>query len=322
MSNVKSILLVSGLAVSVWACGPQKRDGAHGGGGDDDTVDGGGDDGSGSGSSTGPCTPSPEVCNDGVDNDCDGNVDCGDVDCSGVDGCPVCGAVDNPEATPIFLPDGISSGATCTTDMDCMTNSPATPNCIVFQSSGTKKECHASYDSSLNFIGFPTGAALTDPTKLLAVCVNIEHSYLHDLQIELLSPPDGTGMRRKIGLNEFAGRVGPKIFLGEPVDDDDDNPGTGVGYQYCWTMAATTDMDTAGAATSQMFPGAFGSYQQLPAGDYKPTVGFVGLTGAPLNGEWQMRVTDLYGVDNGHLFGWSIKFDPNLVSDCSGPIIN
>ena len=31
-------------------------------------------------------------CNDGVDNDCDGDVDCADADCAGVD--PACPAVD------------------------------------------------------------------------------------------------------------------------------------------------------------------------------------------------------------------------------------
>jgi hypothetical protein len=36
---------------------------------------------------------------------------------------------------------------------------------------------------------------------------------------------------------------------------------------------------------------------------------------------WTFRVTDMYGVDNGHLFKWSINFDPSLVVDCSGPII-
>ena len=86
-------------------------------------------------------------------------------------------------------------------------------------------------------------------------------------------------------------------FLGQPIDDDDDSPGTGVGFQYCWTMAATTDMDTAGMNTTQMYPGAFGNYQQLPMGDYATKPGtFANLTGAPLNGTWQMRVTDPHDV--------------------------
>lgn len=279
------------------------------------------DDGNGFGPDAPTGTTGPEVCNDAYDNDGDGKVDCGDTDCSGVGDCPVCGSVDDPEATPIFLPDGISSGASCNTDADCLASSPSTPNCIVFQDNGTKKECHASYDSTLDFIGFATGATLTDPTKLLAVCVDMEHSFLHDLQIELLSPPDAGGVRHKIGLNNFVGRVGPKIFLGEPVDNDDTTPGVGMTYHYCWTMAATTDMNTAGAASTQTFPGYFGNYPQVPTGDYKPTDVFGGLTGAPLNGKWTMRVTDLYRVDNGHLNGWSIKFDPSLVTDCGGPII-
>jgi hypothetical protein len=37
--------------------------------------------------STGTCMPSTEVCDDGLDNDCDGHVDCDDTDCNGpVDG--------------------------------------------------------------------------------------------------------------------------------------------------------------------------------------------------------------------------------------------
>lgn len=32
----------------------------------------------------------PEICNDGIDNDGDGNIDCGDPDCAGIDDCPGC----------------------------------------------------------------------------------------------------------------------------------------------------------------------------------------------------------------------------------------
>jgi V8-like Glu-specific endopeptidase len=36
------------------------------------------------------CEPIAEVCSDGVDNDCDAQVDCDDGDCSGDDACPSC----------------------------------------------------------------------------------------------------------------------------------------------------------------------------------------------------------------------------------------
>ena len=43
--------------------------------------------------------------------------------------------------------------------------------------------------------------------------------------------------------------------------------------------------------------------------------------GTPLNGSWSIVVTDLWPIDNGFLFDWTIEFDPNSVEDCSGPII-
>ncbi|MEO8554543.1 MAG: hypothetical protein ABI678_31420, partial [Kofleriaceae bacterium] len=109
------------------------------------------------------------------------------------------------------------------------------------------------------------------------------------------------------------GRIGPKLFLGIPVDND--TSAVGTGYQYCWTegVTATTTM-----LNSTMGPGA---YPTVNAGDYLPDVPFSALQGAALNGMWQFRVTDLYAIDNGNLFDWSINFDPSLVSDCSGPII-
>ena len=287
--------LMSLSLVSLVACGPTMRN------------PGGGDDAGGSGVDA-PPVQSAEVCDDGIDNDLDGKTDCSDPDCSGVGNCPVCGMVNAPEATPIPLPDGVSSGTSCSTDAQC---SGTTPNCIVAKNSdGTPlKECHASYTSTLDFIGFPNGATLDDTSKLLNVCIEIEHSYAHDLQVELLSPPDGTGSRRKVTLHEFVGRVGPELFLGIPVETDETGPVIpGTTFKYCFDPAATTHMYDGTAHT-------------IPAGNYIPMNPFGGLAGAPLNGDWEIRVTDLFAVDNGTLGGWTITFDPSLVTDCSGPII-
>ena len=300
-----------GLAVSVAiglfsflvACGPGPRRGA----GDDD----------GTGGPDAPVgTSGPEVCNDAYDNDGDGRADCGDSDCSGRDGCPVCGAVENPQASPIALPDGLSSGATCSTDAQC---SGASPNCVA-------GECHASYTSTLNFVGFAQGAVLSDPTKLLNVCVEIEHSWLRDIQIELITPPDSSGMKRVFILDKWFDRdTFEEIYLGMANDSDTAaNPVAGTGEKYCWTPTAMTEMidHTTGVAgpTTQISGGLFPIKKLIP-GDFKTSDPWTALQGVGLNGAWTMRVTDLWVDDNGFMFKWSIKFDPSLVSDCSGPII-
>jgi hypothetical protein len=46
---------------------------------DDDDCDA--DAGSGIDALVEPCSPEPERCDDGVDNDCDGQIDCGDEAC-------------------------------------------------------------------------------------------------------------------------------------------------------------------------------------------------------------------------------------------------
>ncbi len=52
-----------------------------------------------------PCNPSPEVCGDGIDNDCDGGVDCADADCTGDQSCE--------------QPPCLSSKTACNSDNEC-----------------------------------------------------------------------------------------------------------------------------------------------------------------------------------------------------------
>lgn len=281
------------VLLGISACGPAGRSDGNGNGN-------GGVDAS---------TSAPEVCDDGSDNDLDGRTDCGDVDCSGVGDCPVCGAVENPEASPLALPDGVSSGTTCSTNAQC--TAATAPNCVA-------KECHGSYASTLNFIGFGQDAKLTDPSKLLKICVNMEHSWLRDLQVELVTP-DGTVFI----LNKWYDRdTIEEIYLGSPNDlDNASAPVAGTGMQYCWTPTATSEMIdhmTGKVAPTTMMSGL---KKTLSPGDYKSTTPWTALTGTALNGMWTMRVTDLWEVDNGFMFSWSIAFDPTLVADCSGPII-
>lgn len=279
--------LIAGVSLLITAaCGPASRPGL----GDD----------------VGPgvdAPPGQEQCNDAVDNDGDGRVDCSDTDCSGIGDCPVCGSVDNPEAQPLALPDGIGESTTCSTDAQC-TGDPTLPNCVA-------KECHASYVSTLNFVGFPAGSKLTDPNLLLSVCVDMEHSYLRDLQIEVITPSGNL-----VILHKFVDRSGGEIYLGNANDADDaGTPVPGTGMQYCWTATAAQTMLEAPTMMGPSFS------EILPAGNYKTVAPWTSFGGTDLNGIWKMRVTDLWPADNGFMFKWSIKFDPTLVSDCAGPII-
>ncbi|HHM21159.1 MAG TPA: T9SS type B sorting domain-containing protein, partial [Bacteroidetes bacterium] len=53
----------------------------------------------------------------------------------------------------------------------------------------------------------------------------------------------------------------------------------------------------------------------LPAGTYQSYQPLSNLIGCPLNGEWTITVTDLWSIDNGNIFSWSIEFDKELFPD-------
>lgn len=247
------------------------------GGGDDQM----GDDG------TLPCEDAEELCTlDGQDEDCDGFTDCADVDCFGVGSCDdgpndeECGQGEHLEGSPLALPDG----TTQTTPESC---SPVS---------------QAGYTSSLNYTGFTAGQVLEDTSGILGVCVTMEHTWLRDLQIEISCPSGAATV-----MHMYQGTNGGTVYLGIPNDSDFGTPVPGTGWDYCWTPDATGAMipvgDTSVSGT-------------IPAGDYAPNCSYDSLVGCTLNGNWTIKVTDLWGADNGFIFKWGVNFNPDIIEDC------
>ncbi|MBP7822109.1 MAG: proprotein convertase P-domain-containing protein, partial [Saprospiraceae bacterium] len=158
----------------------------------------------------------------------------------------------------------------------------------------------ASYQTSINFTDFGPGQFLTNVNDLISICAVMEHSYMRDIEIKLTCPDNTT-----VTLHNFAGTTGGQVFLGEPYEDDEgQDPIPGLGYEYCWTPTATngTFIEYANAN----LPGT------LPAGNYESFTPLSNLVGCPLNGDWTIKVTDSWPIDNGYIFSWSINFAPSL----------
>ncbi|MEM9836091.1 MAG: SdrD B-like domain-containing protein, partial [Bacteroidota bacterium] len=158
------------------------------------------------------------------------------------------------------------------------------------------------YSTSLEFSNFGNGQVLSSADDLEAICLNMEHSFVGDLDI-WLQCPNGTEVRLvEFGFNNLNGQ-----FLGEPIDDESLTPG--VGFDYCFKNSADFTWDQAVVELD------IGGDESIPAGDYAPVESLTTLMGCPLNGEWTIRVRDNLGIDNGYIFSWGLEFNDYLFPD-------
>jgi len=157
------------------------------------------------------------------------------------------------------------------------------------------------YETTIFFTEFSPGQVLTNQNDLESICVNMEHSWMRDIEISLTCPNG-----QSIVLHNFAGQTGGQVFLGEPNDADGFNPIPGLGYDYCWIPNAPNPTWIQYANT------LLGGNGTLPPGDYSTFDPISDLIGCPLNGEWSITATDLWPIDNGFMFNWSLKFQDEL----------
>ncbi len=179
-----------------------------------------------------------------------------------------------------------------------------------------------SYETSLTYNIFQSGATLTDITDLESVCLNIEHSYAGDLDITLICP---NGSQAHLVVYNSSNNLGWD-HVGEPIDDfDSDNgsspEGPGTGYDYCWTtipVGQTWD-DAADGSNTYSYTDVNGAtytdISYIPAGNYDPMGNdWNNLLGCPLNGDWSIQVTDNLNSDDGYIFEWTINWDTSLTT--------
>lgn len=142
---------------------------------------------------------------------------------------------------------------------------------------------------------FSPGATLENIDQLESFCIDMEHSFMGDIVIQLVCPNGQSVVVHQ--------QNGGGTFLGEPVDDDFQPDAQGVCWTYCWAPDATngTWVDNAGGT--------------LPAGTYESLNNMNALEGCPLNGTWTLNITDLWASDNGFVCGWGLDFDPSLYPD-------
>ena len=158
-----------------------------------------------------------------------------------------------------------------------------------------------SYTTSINVTGFPSNATLTSASDFQGVCLNMEHSYLGDLDIQLTCPNGTTvDLVQSIGI----GTPG-STFLGDAADGTLGTPG--VGWVYCWTPTPTFGTMDFEATNGNTVPVTLGN--ALPAGDYTSVEPLGNFVGCPMNGDWTITVTDNFAIDDGFIFDWGVTFN-------------
>ncbi len=179
---------------------------------------------------------------------------------------------------------------------------PDGPNC--------PEQC---YNTDVEFNAFAPGQTITSVDDILSICVNMEHSFIGDLEFTIICP-NGQSVVLKEYISSGRG------YLGEPYGGDShgtyddgcdpaDNP-SGTGWNYCWSEIYPT-IGTINDHSSEHTLVATDTVNNT--GYYDPNAGFSGLIGCPLNGVWTIEICDYWSIDNGYIFSWDLNLDPNLL---------
>lgn len=155
-----------------------------------------------------------------------------------------------------------------------------------------------SYTTAINITGFPGGSTIAAATDVQTVCINMEHSYLGDLQISLTCPSG-----QSVVLKPYPGGTG--TYLGGANDTGTGVPGTPA--QYCFAENAPFGTILAENTLGNWVQAGNPLGNSMTPGTYTPSSSFNGFVGCTMNGNWTLTVTDNLAIDDGFIFDWSIN---------------
>ncbi len=155
-----------------------------------------------------------------------------------------------------------------------------------------------SYTTSIPINCYSATQTITAGTDIQNICLNMEHSYLGDLNIRIICP-NGQSMVLKPYTGTGGGGGG--TYLGNANDDGTLTAGTGM--TYCFTPGATTFLVNGSTVPAGSNPVGVA----IAPGNYLPTDPFTNLIGCPANGNWTIEVTDNLAIDNGYIFNWDVN---------------
>jgi gliding motility-associated-like protein len=176
-----------------------------------------------------------------------------------------------------------------------------------------------NYTTDINIAGFPAGMTLQNLGDLESICVDIEHSYLGDLEM-MLTCPNGQSVNV---FNAFTGNGlfpggfgGGGTFLGG-ANDTGPNGVPGICETYCFSEnpGALPAWVNGYNTVPTSFPAGcgFGTCLMVEPGTYNPEQSYIAaLSGCPLNGTWTLTVRDNLLSDDGFICEWGIYFDAAL----------
>ena len=208
-----------------------------------------------------------------------------------------------------------SSDSICINEMVTFIGSLGLPDTVRSECETVEDTFHLSdvsgqreFSDTLNISCYNPAATIQSATDLIDLCLNLEHSWINDLLIELVAP-NGSAIQ----LVAASYTSGGSSFLGEPVDNTSGD--TGVGYSYCFTELSPTYQTWGLEAGGYQYTftntigTTYSGRDYLPAGSYLPEESFQAFIGSPVNGPWILNITDQVGADDGYLFDWSLNFN-------------